>query len=222
MAVPSCGIQPADPRNLPVLVFNLALTLTQPMLSQSARTVRGWSPLWGAAVLALSLFIAPNSSAKAQAIGDDTMGASASVLRPLAVIRTGNGNPNNMMVPGTSLSDQAHFDVTGEVGAEVSVTWAFPTQLAIAGGGEETLPLSGFMVEHLSGTTTDGNGDMAYTLASYEPDAGIPVNMLLLEPSDISFSNQFLRFMYTATAASDQKPGSYTGTVIVSVAYNEI
>lgn len=174
------------------------------------------------AFAALLIAAAAPRAAQAQSDGSLNVGATAKVLKPLSVTRTGNGNPNNLMVGGTSLADQATFDVMGEPGAAITVKFAFPSELPIVGGGSEALPLSNFLAEYLLGSGTDGNGDPTYTFGTYIPVTGVAQNMTLVGETSLSQANQFLRFSYTASAAVGQKPGAYRGAVVVTVEYTEI
>ena len=134
--------------------------------------------------------------------------ATATVLTPINVasgqpLSFGNVFPGvNKAVPATDLTNAGRFDVTGQNGATVNMSFTLPGTLS---SGGNTMPIASFTGIHaLVGTQASG---IAFT-----PSAGAT--------TVLSGSGQlFVWVGGQVQPATNQAAGLYTGSIILTVVY---
>jgi hypothetical protein len=171
--------------------------------------------LRGIAMSAGAAAIMAASAHAAAAQNSATINATATVLQPLVTTGTndlsfGNVYPGVTKLVGYSDATNAgRFTVTGYGGAEVSISFTLPTDLA--GPSNSALPIGSWSGYHNTANST-GAGGTEFTPSSAQTTTRLggtaPANGSL---------HVFLGATVTPSAAQAQ--GTYTGTVTMTVAY---
>ena len=161
------------------------------------------------------------SALQAQASGTQSTTAqiTARVFAPLTIVKNEDLRFGNLFAPyapktiaftdNTAAAGRARFTVSGEGGAELSMTVNVPSELT---SGANTLPVGTFVLRrHTTDADVGGTdnsmatGDNTYT-ATLSGSAG-------------GAGSLFLRVIATATPGGSQAAGAYTGTITVTVNY---
>lgn len=163
------------------------------------------------ATFAVFFFMSLTNTTYAQS---STVSATGTVLEPITISGT-NLSFGASIFPGIdeavaiTETGAAQFDIDGETGKEVSLTFTLPTELTHDTDGSTTMPIS-------FGTAAAGYNaglDDPSAASTFDPNAGTSTTL---------GTSSGLLYVYlggTVSPPSTQKAGSYTGSIVLDVAY---
>lgn len=168
---------------------------------------------------ASALFVTSRAHAQQQTYTSAALLVYANVIQPLNITAMHNlefgtliAGTTKTILPSSTSSGQ--FQILGEGGAVVAVTFSMPTALSLTGNDAVQLPVSDwtyFTTHFPTAATSNGEPGTAMPL-------GTPVNLTLplnaFGPGHIA-----LGIGATATASPSQQSGDYTGIGDIEIAY---
>lgn len=178
-------------------------------MSRTSRFARGAAT---AAAMVLTFGLAGTSTLAAQT---GTINATATVLQPITItgsndLQFGNVFPGvNKTVAYSDATNAGQFSVSGDGGAQVSVSFTLPTNLN--GPSSSTLPI-GTWTGYYNTSNSASTGGTAFTPSATSFNTN-------LSGTSGSAGSLFVFLGATVSPAGNQTQGSYTNTVTMTVAY---